>query len=252
LAHDDGDDVTRVVLHRLADTAGRTARQPGVSQVRSRARRRRWRAVTAAVGLAAAVAAFPAVIAGVGSAEAIPAAAGIASAAPEPERPIPPPASAEASVEPTPKAERSHAPRSPAPSAGTQRVRVWLLRVRPDQGCPQVVSVDRDVLLTDGVAKQAVRALLDGPTDAERAQGFTSAFEDDAERFRYLKLSGSRATADFTSLDVLAADDRCEKTKLLEPLERTLEQFSWIKEARFSIRGDERAFYVGVLNDKVP
>ncbi|WP_157744870.1 GerMN domain-containing protein [Micromonospora coxensis] len=138
------------------------------------------------------------------------------------------------------------------PTTGTRTVQLFLLRQRPGQTCPQVVAVTRGVPAR-AVAKEALRALLDGPTRAERAAGLTSVFDDDSHRFRYLKLDGPQARADFTDLDgILAPGDRCEKAKLLEPMRRTLEQFDWIEQARFSVRGDQRAFYVDVLHDRVP
>lgn len=244
----------RDALRRAASAAAAEARPPVVTDLRRRIRRRRTRAALGSAGLVAAgLLAVPAALAAVGTDNRGPVVAGpatTASAAPSPTADLTPSPIGTASTQTSPTAE----PIQPVtePSVGTRQVQLFLLRERAGQRCPQVVPVTREVP-ADGVAKQALRALLDGPTSAERASGLTSAFDGDAGRFRYLKLEGRSARADFTDLDgVLAPEDSCEKTKLLEPMRRTLEQFSWIDEARFSIRGDQRAFYVDLLHDRVP
>ncbi|MEV1142226.1 GerMN domain-containing protein [Micromonospora sp. NPDC049799] len=252
-------EATRDALRRMAGTAADTARPPDLSDLRHRARRRRVRSVAAAGLVAAAMVAVPVVTAVVATPAGEP-----QVAAPVPTAPtIPPPASSATPPRPSDvpstatasaQATETGGPIQPAtePTTGTRRVKLFLLREQAGQRCPQVVTVTREVPAR-GVAKEALRALLDGPTPADRAAGLTSAFDGDAHRFRYLKLDGTNARADFTELDgILAPNDSCEKTKLLEPMRRTLEQFGWIEQARFSIRGDQRAFYVDVLHDRVP
>ncbi|MEU1964438.1 GerMN domain-containing protein [Micromonospora sediminicola] len=250
-------EATRDALRRLAGTAADTARPPDLGDLRHRARRRRVRSVAVAGLVAAAMAAIPvgvAVTAAPSRAPQLAAPAPTAPAAPTPVPSPPRPSDLPSSTTASAPATETGGPIQPAtePTVGTREVKLFLLREQAGQRCPQVVAVKRDVPAR-GVAKEALRALLDGPTPADRAAGLTSAFDGDAHRFRYLKLDGSNARADFTDLDgVLAPDDSCEKTKLLEPMRRTLEQFGWIEQARFSIRGDQRAFYVDVLHERVP
>ncbi|TWJ24289.1 GerMN domain-containing protein [Micromonospora endolithica] len=253
-------EATRDALRHMAGTAADTARPPDLGDLRHRARRRRVRSVAAAGLVAAAMVAVPVVTAVVATPAGEPQVAAPAPTAPTagppaassapPPRPSESPSTATASAQAT----ETGGPVQPAtePTTGTRRVKLFLLRERAGQRCPQVVTVTREVPARS-VAKEALRALLDGPTTADRAAGLTSAFDGDAHRFRYLKLEGTNARADFTDLDgILAPDDSCEETKLLEPMRRTLEQFDWIEQARFSIRGDQRAFYVDVLHDRVP
>ncbi|WP_422742421.1 GerMN domain-containing protein [Micromonospora sp. WMMD754] len=238
------DSATRDALRRLAGIAADTARPPDLADLQRRTRRRRARTAGAVGMVTAAVLAVP---------------IGIGALSPAGQRgqAVTGPAvgpTTTTSVAPTARPSDGQEPLQPTvePSTGTRRVKLFLLRERAGQPCPQIVPVTRE-LPTEGVAKRALAALLDGPTPAEQSAGLTSVFRDDAYRFRYLKLDGPTARADFTDLDgVLAPDDRCEKIKLLEPMRRTLEQFGWIREARFSIRGDQRAFYVDVLHDQVP
>ncbi|SCG37304.1 GerMN domain-containing protein [Micromonospora coxensis] len=240
--------VTRAALRRAAGAAADDARPPDVADLRRRVRRRRSRAVAGAVGVVVAgLLGVPALVAAVDQPPARgPVVAGPSSPSTDPASASPAPSSAGPSEDSEPVQPTGE------PTTGTRRVKLFLLRERAGQQCPQVVPVTRD-LPAQGVAKQALRALLEGPTEAERAAGLTSVFDRDSHRFQYLKLDGPRARADFTDLDgILDPGDTCEKTKLLEPMQRTLEQFKWIEEARFSIRGDQRAFYVDVLHDRVP
>ncbi|ATO17531.1 hypothetical protein CO540_29935 [Micromonospora sp. WMMA2032] len=242
----------------MAGTAAHTARPPDLGDLRHRVRRRRIRSVAAAGLAAVAMAAVPVgVVAGMGAPPpepqlAAPAPTTPASPAPVPSPPRPSdvPSTATASARP----RETDGPIQPAtePTAGTRRVKLFLLREQVGRRCPQVVAVTREVPARS-VAREALRALLDGPSPADRAAGLSSAFDGDAHRFRYLRLDGTNARADFTDLDgILAPNDSCEKTKLLEPMRRTLEQFGWIEQTRFSIRGDQRAFYVDLLHDRVP
>ncbi|WP_026268799.1 GerMN domain-containing protein [Micromonospora sp. CNB394] len=256
----DGDpdaQATRDTLRRMAGTAADIARPPDLGDLRRRARRRRVRSVAAAGLAAAAMAAFPvgmAVTAGPSREPQLAAPAPTAPTSPAPVPSPPRPSDVPSAATPSAQATETGSPIQPAtePTTGTRRVKLFLLREQAGRRCPQLVAVTRDVPARS-VAKEALRALLDGPSSADRAAGLTSAFDGDAHRFRYLKLDGANARADFTDLDgVLAPDDSCEKTKLLEPMRRTLEQFDWIEQARFSIRGDQRAFYVDVLHDRVP
>ena len=249
-------EATRDALRRLAGTAADTARPPDLGDLRHRARRRRVRSVTAAGLVVAAMVAVPVGVAVTAAPSREPQFAAPTHAPPASPAPVPsPPGPSEVPVTATASAPaETGGPIQPTtePTVGTRQVTLFLLREQAGRRCPQVVAVTRKVP-ANGVAKEALRALLDGPTPADRAAGLTSAFDDDAHRFRYLKLEGTDARADFTDLDgILAPDDSCEKTKLLEPMRRTLEQFGWIEQARFSIRGDQRAFYVDVLHDRVP
>jgi hypothetical protein len=238
---------TRDALQRAAQLAAAQSRPPDLPDIVRRVNRRRTRTMAGAGLAVAALFAVPALIAANGTArDSGPAAAPTAQ----------PGSPATAAGVPRPSG-----PSSPAGSVGltqqptteTRTVRIYLLKPRDGDQCPEVVPVLRDLEPADGMAKQALRALLNGPTDAERIAGYTSAFEDDASRFQYLKLDGTQARADFTDLDgVLEPQEACRKVKVLEPMRQTLEQFDWIDEARFSIRGDQQAFYVGVLHDRVP
>ncbi|GAA3767807.1 GerMN domain-containing protein [Micromonospora maritima] len=250
-------EATRDALRRLAGTAADTARPPDLRDLRHRARRRRVRSVTAAGLVAAAMVAVPvgvAVMAAPTREPQLAAPAPTAPASPAPSAASPDPSDVPSTATASARATETGGPIQPAtePTIGTRQVKLFLLREQAGQRCPRVVAVTREVPARS-VAKEALRALLDGPTPADRAAGLTSAFDGDAHRFRYLKLEGTNARADFTDLDgILAPDDSCEKTKLLEPMRRTLEQFGWIEQARFSIRGDQRAFYADVLHDRVP
>ncbi|MGB2571634.1 GerMN domain-containing protein [Micromonospora citrea] len=241
----------------MAGTAADTARPPDLGDLSHRARRRRVRSVTAAGLVAAAMVAVPVGVGVTAAPTREPQLAAPAPTAPAAQAPVPSPpgpSNVPSTASANARTTETGDPIQPAtePTIGTRQVKLFLLREQAGQRCPQVVAVTREVPARS-VAKEALRALLDGPTPADRAAGLTSAFDGDAHRFRYLKLDGTNARADFTDLDgILAPDDSCEKTKLLEPMRRTLEQFGWIEQARFSIRGDQRAFYVGILHDQVP
>jgi len=92
----------------------------------------------------------------------------------------------------------------------------------------------------------AMRALLAGPTAAERARGYGGWFSArTAGALRGVSLKGGVARIDFRDLRRLIpnASSSCGSALLLAQLDRTATQFPSVRRAVYSFDGDVRAFY---------
>lgn len=111
--------------------------------------------------------------------------------------------------------------------------------------CGNVAPVVREV---DGQADPAaaLRELLRGPTPEETAAGFTSPFgAATADALQGVVVANGIARVSFRDLRPLipSASTSCGTAALLAALDATLAQFPGILGARYSLGGDEAAFY---------
>lgn len=91
-----------------------------------------------------------------------------------------------------------------------------------------------------------MRALLRGPTAAERARGYGGWFSSrTAGRLRAVSASNGVARIDFEDFSRLipGASSSCGSALLLAQLDRTALQFPTVRRAVYSFGGSQRAFY---------
>jgi hypothetical protein len=127
----------------------------------------------------------------------------------------------------------------PTPSAGTTGVETTLpapasLEVWFARG-EELVSVKRTHEATPRVATAAIEALLDGPTQAERADGFDSAIPD-GTRLLGISIKGGVATIDLTS-EYQSGGGSLSMQVRLGQVVYTLTQFPTVKKVSFRLDG---------------
>ncbi len=107
---------------------------------------------------------------------------------------------------------------------------IWLAR----HGA--LVAVRRTHAATQAVATAATDALLDGPTDAERAAGFTSAIPS-GTRLLGIDIENGVATVDLTSEYQSGGGSASMQTRLGQVV-YTLTQFPTVQKVRFRLDGN--------------
>jgi hypothetical protein len=135
------------------------------------------------------------------------------------------------------------APTSPA--ATSVPVRIYAPRGDLGQRCDRVLPLRRSVL-APAVLTNALRALLRGPTRAERRHGYGGWFSTGtAGMLRSVAIVRGTARVDFRDFSrvVPNASSSCGSALLLAQLDRTATQFPTVRRAVYSFDGSVRAFY---------
>jgi hypothetical protein len=103
--------------------------------------------------------------------------------------------------------------------------------------------------------ESALRALLAGPTAAERALGYSSWFSSaTAGALVAVIVADGVARVSFRDLRPIIpnASSSCGSAALLSALDATIGQFPEIRAARYSFLGDEDAFYEWLQREPPP
>jgi hypothetical protein len=141
---------------------------------------------------------------------------------------------------------------TPAPAAKPRAVLIYAPRGVPND-CAHVLPLRR-LVPRPALLAGAVRALLAGPTRAERARGYGGWFSaETAGHLRSVRVARGVAYIDFGNLAVHIpnASTSCGSTLLFAQLERTATQFSSVDRTIYSFDGSRGAFY-GWLQRRVP
>lgn len=148
----------------------------------------------------------------------------------------------------------SQAASQPDATAATSRSSVWIYAPRSGgASCDRVAPLHRTVA-GPAVLTGSMRALLAGPTRAERARGYGGWFSRaTAGHLRSVQIHAGVAFVDFRSFAraIPGASSSCGSTLLLAQLDRTAKQFPIVKRAVYSFDGSRAAFY-GWLQRDVP
>ena len=112
----------------------------------------------------------------------------------------------------------------------------------------KVFPVTRKVPKTAGVARAAIEQLIGGPTESEKAKGYTSFFTDETKSVLLgLKVKNKTAYVNFKDLTAITnlgnATTSCGNTHFFAQLDKTVLQFPGIKRVFYAIEGDPEAFY---------
>lgn len=132
---------------------------------------------------------------------------------------------------------------SPSGSASVSQVLIYLVG-DASVSCAATHAVERSVV--EATPESGLRALLAGPTDAERAAGYSSWFSAaTADMLESVTVADGVARVSFGDLRTVIpnASSSCGSEALLTALDSTLRQFPEVRSARYSILGDETAFY---------
>jgi len=106
----------------------------------------------------------------------------------------------------------------------------------PDVSCNKVFSVDRSVAETQAVARAALEELLKGPTDEEKAQGFSTSINPGAV-IQKLTIADGIAKVDFNNQLEFQVGGSCRVAAISAQIVQTLKQFSTVKNVIISING---------------
>ena len=140
-----------------------------------------------------------------------------------------------------------------AAAAGTAAPRTISIYVPRSIGsdCTRVFPLQRTVA-APRVLEGAMRALLAGPTRAERRRGFGGWFSaKTAGRLRSVRIVHGTAYVDFRSFArvIPNASTSCGSALLLAQLDRTARQFRAVRQAVYSFDGSHAAFYAWLQRD---
>lgn len=102
--------------------------------------------------------------------------------------------------------------------------------------CTAVVPLERTVAATSSVARAAIAALLAGPTDAEKADGYFSSIPIGV-RLQKLSIVGGIAYADFDQTLDRGVGGSCRVAAIRAQITKTLMQFSTVDSVVISIDG---------------
>lgn len=144
------------------------------------------------------------------------------------------------------------APAATEAASGTHAVSIYAPR-GAGVDCARVLPLKR-VVASPALLKGAMRALLAGPTKAERARGYGGWFSvKTAGHLRSVRVSNGIAFVDFRTFarDIPNASSSCGSALLLAQLDRTARQFPTVKRAVYSFDGSRHAFYAW-LQREVP
>ena len=117
--------------------------------------------------------------------------------------------------------------------------------------CTRVFPLRRTVA-TPRVLEGAIRALLAGPTRAERNRGFGGWFSAKTSgHVRTVRIVHGVAYIDFRSFAraIPNASTSCGSALLLAQLDRTARQFRGVRAAIYSFDGSQTAFYAWLQRD---
>lgn len=103
--------------------------------------------------------------------------------------------------------------------------------------CSKVYVVERKTAKSSQTATAAIKELLKGPTEAERAQGYASAINSGTE-LKSIKIQNGIATIDFNNMLGAGVAGSCRVGAIRAEIEETLKQFSTIKSVVISIEGN--------------
>ncbi|MFP4022825.1 MAG: GerMN domain-containing protein [Candidatus Paceibacterota bacterium] len=114
---------------------------------------------------------------------------------------------------------------------------VSLFFVLVEDGVEEVTPVSRSVTVEDRVERAALKALLEGLTEEEIEEGYSTAINDGVEILD-LEIDEGVASVDFSSeLDEEVAGS-ATVTAIRDQIEKTLEQFDTVDEVSISVEGE--------------
>jgi len=104
--------------------------------------------------------------------------------------------------------------------------------------CSNVFAVQREVPQTLAIARAALEALLQGPTNEEKTLGFFSNINDSV-LINSLQIENKIARVDFNERLQEGVGGSCRVSAIRSQIEKTLKQFSSVSEVVISINGEK-------------
>ncbi|OGY43060.1 MAG: hypothetical protein A2729_03785 [Candidatus Buchananbacteria bacterium RIFCSPHIGHO2_01_FULL_39_14] len=104
----------------------------------------------------------------------------------------------------------------------------------PDFDCQYVEAVERKIPKTLGIAKVALKELLKGPTESEKAAGFYTSINSDV-KIQKIEIYQETAYIDFNSQLEYQVGGSCRVAAIRSQIVQTLKQFSTVKNVVISV-----------------
>ena len=114
---------------------------------------------------------------------------------------------------------------------------VDLYFIRVVDSMEEIVPISREIDLVNGVEQSTLVALLDGVTEDEEAEGYSSSIPEEAE-FLDFNLEDGVVTVDFTS-DIEPGGGSAWVMSIRDQIEMTLTQFDSVEEVVIMVEGEE-------------
>ena len=128
---------------------------------------------------------------------------------------------------------------APGPDGeGTITLKAFFMndRLDPEITCQKVFPVERTVPYTAGVAQAALKQLLMGPTDEEKARGYGTTIPEGVT-LKSVSIRDGTAYAEFDEALERAVGGSCRVTAIRSQITQTLKQFPTVKNVVISIDG---------------
>ncbi|MCX6646825.1 MAG: GerMN domain-containing protein [bacterium] len=124
------------------------------------------------------------------------------------------------------------------PVPATRQILVYFNRSEPTEIVQ--VAVNRTIPATEtSAAEAAIMELLKGPTDAERAEGLSTAMNEGTV-LNYVRIENGLATVDFNDRFDFQMGGSARVGAIYQQIYKTLNQFSAIDEIKITVNHGER------------
>ena len=114
-------------------------------------------------------------------------------------------------------------------------------RINPTTDCKSVVPVAKTILKTTRIASAAIETLLDGPSDQEKSEGYSSGIPS-GSMLNSLSINNGVAYADFNSITE-SGGGSCSMAMRVSQIKQTLLQFPTIKSVVLSVNGQTEPIF---------
>lgn len=109
--------------------------------------------------------------------------------------------------------------------------------LNPEGDCSNVFSVEREIEETEGVARKALNLLIEGPTEAEKEEGYLSSVNSDT-MINSLEIEEGVAYVDFSEELDKEVGGSCMVQAIESQIKNTLKQFASVSNVEISVEGE--------------
>ena len=122
--------------------------------------------------------------------------------------------------------------------SGTSTVKAFFNndKMDPEFSCNKVFGVDREIAYTPAVARAALEAMLLGPTEAEKGEGYFTSVNPGVA-IQSLVIDGGIARVDFDLEIEARLGGSCRVSAIRTQIEETLKQFPTVESVVISVNG---------------
>lgn len=133
---------------------------------------------------------------------------------------------------------------SPPPESAFQTINVYWSS--NPENCSEVTAAARKVPKINDIEALALKTLFNGPTEAEKTQGFTSFFSEATGKLLLsFRVEGESAFVDLKDFRQIIPNvsASCGSMQFLAEMDSTIKQFGTYTKIIYSIEGNSQTFY---------